>query len=74
MSPETVKLKEEKFPFHLTCAIAGVFGQSVSRSEKSSLCFGPSQSNRSEKSLKEIMILRKAVSKYSQIKLQIHQN
>lgn len=33
MSPETVKLQKEKFPFHLTCAIASVFGQSVSRSE-----------------------------------------
>lgn len=41
---------------------------------KSFLHFSPSQSNRSEKSLKEIMILRKAVSKYSQIKLYTQQN
>lgn len=72
MSPETAKLREEKFPFHLTCAIASVFGQSVSHSEKAFSVLvppSPSQSNRNEKSLKEITVLRNAVSRYSQIKL-----
>lgn len=34
MSPKTVKLQEENFPFHLTRVIASISGQSVSHSEQ----------------------------------------